>query len=240
MNDRRDEFNRQLADSARHMAQEHGTRSTLDRAVEMATGMITNCELAGVSVVRRDGIATPVASSEDLRRIDELQYKLEEGPCLDALRHEDVVTAGDLARDPRWPTWGPHIAGELDVHSSMSFRLFITRDTLGALNLYSSKTHAFDHEDLLDGLILSAHAAVALAATLEEDQLRRALESRRTIGEATGILRERFGLSSDQAFGVLRRMSSTHNMKLYRVAQDLVETGRLPGATPDPSRVTTR
>ena len=87
---------------------------------------------------------------------------------------------------------------------------------------------AFDHDDHLDGLILAAHAAVALAATLEEDQLHRALETRRMIGEATGIIRERFGLTSDQAFAVLRRLSSHQNVKLHRVAQHLVETGSLP------------
>jgi AmiR/NasT family two-component response regulator len=48
------------------------------------------------------------------------------------------------------------------------------------------------------------------------------------IGEATGIIRERFGLTTDQAFGVLRRMSQQHNVKLHQVAQTLVDTGRLP------------
>jgi AmiR/NasT family two-component response regulator len=77
-------------------------------------------------------------------------------------------------------------------------------------------------------MILAAHAALALAATLEEDHLHRALESRRMIGEATGIIRRRFGLTTDQAFGVLRRISQTHNIKLHQVAQTLVDTGSLP------------
>ena len=46
----------------------------------------------------------------------------------------------------------------------MSFRLFTTGDNLGALTLYARKVDAFGHEDLLDGLILATHAAVALAA----------------------------------------------------------------------------
>jgi AmiR/NasT family two-component response regulator len=110
----------------------------------------------------------------------------------------------------------------------MSIRLFTDHENLGALDVYARKPDAFTHEDLLDGLIVGAHAAVALSASLEEDHLRRAMDTRRMIGEATGILRERFGLSTDQAFGVLRRMSQTHNIKLYQVAQTLIETGRLP------------
>ena len=222
------EFNRQLADAARAMAEEPGTQLTLDRAVQMATDLIEHCDLAGISLVRQDGIDTPAASHEELRQLDELQFQMAQGPCYDALRQEDVVLVGDLSGDGRWPAWGPRIAEELRLHSSMSFRLFTSADNFGVLNLYARRVDAFDHDDLLDGLILAAHAAVALAATLEEDQLHRALETRRTIGEATGILRERFDLSSEQAFGVLRRMSSHQNMKLHLVAQHLVETGSLP------------
>ena len=222
------EFNRQLADAARAMAEETSTQDTLERAVQMATDMVASCDLAGLSLVHAEGIDTPAASHEALRLADERQYELGEGPCLDALRQTDVLTVQNLATDSRWPRWGPYIAGELGLHSSMSFRLFTDGKNLGALNLYAHEVDAFTHDDLLDGLIVAAHAAVALAATLQEDHFRHALETRRMIGEATGMVRERFGLTSDQAFGVLRRMSSTHNMKLHRVAAQLVETGQLP------------
>jgi transcriptional regulator with GAF, ATPase, and Fis domain len=222
------DFNRQLADAAREMSSETGTQLTLDRAVQMATDLIGSCDLAGISIAGPDQIETPAASDETLRVIDERQYELGEGPCLDALRQEEVLTVGNLAEDRRWPTWGPLIASELDIHSSMSFRLFTTGSDIGVFNFYARKIDAFTSDDILDGTILAAHAAVALAATLEEDHLHRALESRRMIGEATGIIRERFGLNSDQAFGVLRRISQTQNIKLHQVAQTLVDTGSLP------------
>ncbi|HEY3529197.1 MAG TPA: GAF and ANTAR domain-containing protein [Nocardioides sp.] len=224
------EFNRSLAEAARAMSEERGTQATLDRAVQMATDMLEHCDFAGISIVGPTGIDTPAATDEALRLIDELQYEMEEGPCRDALKQTDVLVVNNLAEDPRWPNWGPHIARELDVHSSMSIRLFTSDQNMGALNCYAMKTDAFKSEDVLDGLIVAAHAAVALAGTLEEDHLRRALETRRMIGEATGILRERFGLTTDQAFGVLRRMSQTHNIKLHQVAQTLVDTGVLPDA----------
>jgi len=210
------------------MAEEKDTPSTLERAVQMATDLVANADVAGLWPVHPGGIDTPAASHEDLRRIDELQYELNEGPCLQALRQTEVLTVTNLAEDPRWPTWGPHIARELDIHSSMSFRLFTDDENMGALNVYAREVNAFNHDDLLDGLTIAAHAAVALAATVHEDQLRRALDTRRMIGEATGILRERFGLTTDQAFGVLRRMSQTHNIKLHQVANTSVDTGRLP------------
>ena len=224
------QFDRQLASAARDLAEESGTQSTLERAVKVATELIDSCDLAGISIVTKDGIETRAATHETLRRIDELQFDLEEGPCRDALRQEEVVSAADLSTDDRWPRWGPRIAEETGAHSTLSFRLFVEGDDLGALNLYAYDKDAFDREDLLEGLVLAAHASIALANTLEQDHLRRALDTRRTIGEATGILRERFKLSSDQAFGVLQRVSSQHNIKLFKVAQMLVETGDLPEA----------
>jgi GAF domain-containing protein len=221
-------FDRQLAEAARAMATEVGTQHTLDRAVQMATDLIANCDLAAISVVRRDGIDTPAASHEQLRLVDELQYRLGEGPCLDALKQTDVLTVINLADDQRWPNWGPRIARELGIHSSMSFRLFTNGRDLGILNLYATKIDAFTTDDLMDGLVVAAQAAVALAGTIEEDNLHRAMETRRMIGEATGILRERFGLTTNQAFDVLRRMSQTHNMKLHQAARQLVDTGALP------------
>lgn len=99
---------------------------------------------------------------------------------------------------------------------------------LGALNLYAETTDAFDHEDVLDGHILAAHAAVALAATSNYDRMQHAMLSRQMLGEATGLLRGKYGLTSDQAFGVTRRISSQHNIKLRVITQQIVQTGALP------------
>src|SRR4051795_7971637 len=194
----RHDFDRQLAEAARAMAGERGTTATLDRAVQMATELVAHCDLAAVSLVHPHGIDTPAASHESLRRVDELQYELREGPCLDALKQVDVMTVTNLAEDPRWPRWGAQVARELGIHSSMSFRLFTTGENLGVLNLYATVIDAFSHDDLLDGLVVAAQAAVAVAATLEENQLHTALGTSRMIGEALGILRERFSLTSDQ------------------------------------------
>ena len=221
-------FNRQLAEAARAMAEEKGTHATLDRAAQMAVDVLERCDYAGISVVRPGGIETPAATDEALRHIDELQYKLGEGPCLAALTLTEVVVTTNLAEDDRWPHWGATISRELDIHSSLSVRLFTGKEALGALNCYATKTDAFTGDDVLDAQVVAAHAAVALADTLEEDHLRRAMETRRMIGEATGILRERFGITTGQAFNVLQRMSSTHNIKLFQVAQTLVSTGSLP------------
>jgi GAF domain-containing protein len=233
------EFNRQLAAAAREMAQEQSTHDTLEHAVGLAAQLIAGCDMAGISVVHKDRIDTPVATDETMRAVDEAQFTMKQGPCFDALQNDEVVTSNDLAQDKRWPQWGPRMADEGNLHSSLSFRLFTTGDSLGALNLYSRQRHGFSSEDVDNGLALAAQVAVALSAAQTEDQLKGGLISRTVIGQAQGILMERYKLDADRAFRVLVRFSNALEVKLHEVARQIVTTGHLPdqettGNAPDP------
>jgi len=219
---------RQLADAARSMQGHPSTHETLEQVVLVATDIIQGCDLVGISLVHPGGIDTPVGSDEALNRIDELQFKLKEGPCFDALRTHETVGSRNLATDERWPTWGPLVAEETGVRSIVSYRLYTTRDTLGALNLYSRRPDAFDTDDIYNGLALAAHVAVALAASQQVENLELALGTRTVIGQAEGILMERFEIPAAQAFAVLRRVSQHSNVKLNRVAEELVRTRETP------------
>jgi GAF domain-containing protein len=221
-------FAQQLADAARSMHGWTNTQQTLDRVVLVATEIIQGCDLAGISVVHPDGIDTPAGSDEALKRIDELQFTLKEGPCFDALRTHETVHSRDLATDERWPNWGPYIAKEIGVVCIVSYRLFTSADTLGAMNLYSRKPEAFDSDDINNGQALAAHVAVALAASQNAENLEMAITNRTVIGRAEGILMERFDILPDQAFAVLRRVSQHRNVRLNRVAEDLVRTRKTP------------
>lgn len=221
-------FAQQLAEAARSMQGWTSTQQTLDKVVLVATEIIRGCDLVGISVVHPDGIDTPAGSDEALNRIDELQFQMKEGPCFDALRTHETVRSRDLATDARWPTWGPRVARETGVVSVVSYRLFTTEDTLGALNLYSRKHDAFDTDDIYNGQALAAHVAVALAASQNAENLELAISSRTVIGQAEGILMERFGITPEQAFAVLRRVSQRRNVKLNRVADELVRTRQTP------------
>ena len=200
----------------------------LDEAVVAATEIIEGCDLAGMSIVNPDGIDTPAGSGAALKRIDELQFELHEGPCFDALRKDEVVLARNLATDERWPTWGPRVVKEIGVQSIVSYRLFTTKDTLGAMNLYSRSLDGFDDDDIANGGALAAHVAVALADAKNVAHLETAIGVRTEIGRAEGILMERFDLTPTQAFAVLRRVSQDRNIKLNRVAAELVRTRETP------------
>lgn len=222
-------FLRQLADAARSLQEKTSTQEMLDEAVQIAVEIIEGCDLAGMSIVNPRGVETPAGSGDALKRLDALQFELKEGPCFDVLQNQEIVLGRDLATDARWPNWGPRVAREIGVGSIVSYRLFTTADTLGAMNLYSLRTDAFDTEDIDNGGALAAHVAVALAESQNVTNLETAINVRTVIGRAEGILMERFDLSPAQAFAVLRRVSQARNIKLNRVAEELVRTRETPG-----------
>ncbi len=114
--------------------------------------------------------------------------------------------------------------------SSLSLPLTVDGETLGALNLYSKRVDAFDEDDFNAGMLLAAQGAVALAESQATEQWQNAALNRTIIGQAEGILMERFALTADRAFAVLRRVSQQNNVKLYQVAGELVLTREIPAA----------
>jgi GAF domain-containing protein len=221
------EFERRLAAAAREMAAETSTEDTLSRAVAVAVDLIEGCDLVGVSVVHQDRIDTPAANDETLRLIDEAQFEMRQGPCFDALQDFETVSSDDLGSDQRWPLWGPRMVEEARVRSCLCFRLFTTGSSLGALNLYSYDTHGFTSADVETGLALGAQVAIALEASQREDVLSD-LSHRTVIGQAQGILMERYHLTADVAFLVLVRFSSSLGMKIHEVASQVVASGHVP------------
>jgi hypothetical protein len=140
------------------------------------------------------------------------------------------VHSPNLATEQRWPRWAPQVVDELGVASMLSFQLYTSEDNLGALNMYSMRIDAFDEDDFNAGMLLAAQGAVALAESRVTAQWQTAALNRTIIGQAEGILMERFALTADRAFAVLRRVSQQNNVKLHEVAGELVLTREIPAA----------
>jgi hypothetical protein len=219
---------------ARSLHERHGdVGATLQAITSTAVGAIPGAEESTIAYITGRRSVEPRAATSDLpRRIDEIQNRLQEGPCLDSIWEEKTVRVEDMRNEPRWPRYAAE-AARLGVLSSVSFQLFVEGDNLGALNVYARRPHAFGEESEDVGLVFAAHAAVGLSGAQNEDHLRRAVFSRDLIGQAKGILMERYKLTADQAFGVLTRVSQETNRKIVDIAEELVHSGSLPSTHPD-------
>ena len=221
------DLSRQLADAARDL-EGSGPALTMERAIHLAVQLIRGANEAGIALNHRGrDIETPVSTDEVVARVDAWQYELREGPCLDAILKQDVVLSRDVGTDERWPTWGPKVAKETGIRSMLCCRLFTHEGLVGGLNLYSYAVDGFNDDDIEDGLALAAQAAVAIATARQIEQLQFAVDSRTVIGQAQGILMERFSIDPGQAFAVLARVSQGRNVKLRQIAEELVQTRTL-------------
>ncbi|MFI6562521.1 GAF and ANTAR domain-containing protein [Streptomyces sp. NPDC050534] len=216
------EYAEQMAVLARKLLEQDSVQATLDEIAAAAVELVEGCEAAGILAVRKGQAVTLAACGNMVSESDRRQGELGEGPCFDLARRKDgarVFRIPDMTRPQ--PTWERFAAAarELGVGSMTGVLLYTDNDDFGALNLYASRPGAFGKDIETAGWLLASHAAVALADARTIDQLQHGMETRHAIGQAMGILMERHGLSEDDAFDVMRRISQHHNVKLRDVAQ---------------------
>ncbi len=213
---------------ARTLRVPHGSPTDLvSRVAAEAVDLVAGARSCGVLVTGPQGDLEVVATTDRVpRRLDDLQQQLGAGPCLTAARKQIVVRMHDLTDDARWPRFR-ETALELGVTSMLCLPLYVDRDVLGTLSLYSPDPGAFRVGAEPVARLLAALAAVALAETRLAEQLRAAMRSRDLIGQAKGILMREHRITADEAFARLRRRSQHTNTKLLDVARLVAETGTL-------------
>jgi GAF domain-containing protein len=213
-----------MAELARSMAMPRSVEEVLKDVTSAAKELIPGVDVAGVLLVGKSGSFETLAPTSDLMfKLDELQMRYLEGPCVQAAIDEIVVRTDDFRKDTKWPNYSPQVV-ELGVLSGLSFKLYTADRTAGALNLFGYETKLWDSEAETIGMVLAAHAAAAVIASREGDQLHSALSTRDRIGQAKGIIMERYGIDDVAAFAMLRQLSQDANTKLIDVAQKVIDT----------------
>ncbi|MFB1298458.1 GAF and ANTAR domain-containing protein [Mycobacterium sp. pW049] len=223
MGNQSQELARVLGDLAVEMQDQHDTESTLRSIVRGAVTIVPGARWAGISLIEGRTIQPRVPSDAIVAKLDSLQSELDEGPCLSALRDHRTVLIDDMATEKRWPRFCG-AAMDIGARSLLTFQLYVVHQNLGALNLYSAEPGVFAEDSIMVGEIVAQHASVALIGAAAEAQFDAALNSRDVIGQAKGIIMERFKINSTAAFSLLARLSQESNTKLVDVARNLVAT----------------
>jgi GAF domain-containing protein len=223
-----------LADTFARLATElhaaEGIDDTLEAVVQYAVQAL-GCEYAGVSIVLPNGDAEIAYVTDPIvEQVMRWQITMGEGPMSHALTSSVTVHVADPGTDTRWVLWSRFVA-ELPIGSALDVPLTTSRASVGVLSLYHDKPNSFDVDDEAIAQILARHAAIAVSNARRELQLTQAMDARKLVGQAMGILMERHGLTGDQAFGVLRRYSQDTNTKLQAAAEAVVATRGLRPAT---------
>ncbi|GAB2677866.1 GAF and ANTAR domain-containing protein [Kribbella swartbergensis] len=207
-----------------------GVEETIDAVVQFALQALS-CTYAGVALYTRGSRAEVAAVTDPVvAEVYDLQISSQNGPLVTALQDRTTVLIRDTLDDGRWPEWAAKVAA-LGVRSVLDVPLATgngARATVGVLGLYSPVVDAFSQDDEAIAHILARHASVAVASARHEETMAQAVDARKLVGQAMGILMERFDVDGDRAFAILKRYSQDTNTKLRDVAQQLIDTRKLP------------
>lgn len=216
------------------LLEETSLEGLLTQVLELTSRAITPSAAVSVTAIDDDGgYVTVAATSDDARHVDDLQYALDEGPCVDSLRTGDEHHLRDLAAEQRWPNFRER-AMDCGFASVLSVPLRAGPTPIGALNVFAGEAEGLGEEDVEVARRIAAPAACTLAnarayrqAARLADELQVALDGRAVIERAKGVLMATQRCSEDEAFGLLREASQRRNRKLREVAAAIVaQTGR--------------
>jgi len=203
-----------------------GTKRLCEVCAE-ATGMSG----AGIMLMSQDVPQGSLCTTNEMSDvIEQLQYALGEGPCVDAYRQDWPVLEPDLAYPdtPRWPAFSPP-AVEAGVRAVFGFPLQVGAVRLGALNLCRASAGALSDDAHADALVMAdiaAQAVLVLQANARPGQLAAALgagaDFHYVVHQAAGMVAAQLEVSVGQALVRLRAYAFGNDRPLTDVAKDVV------------------
>ncbi len=213
-----------IAEIARRLYERRGSEGGIvAELAELAAAELPGADYANVTVTSgRSGVDVPSATHPWAARIDDIQRRQGEGPCLSSARQTATIHVEDLEHDPRWPKFRAEALATTPVRSIMGFQLIVGGKPMGALNVFAERPRAFDARTGQLGWLFATHSALVWDAARRESQFLEALASRDVIGQAKGMIMERYTIDADQAFEMLRQLSHDTNVALAELAGKLV------------------
>jgi GAF domain-containing protein len=209
-----------IAAAARTIYHPEALDEVLLQIATTARDALPGFDLIGISTLDGKHVVTRAVTDPKVYELDKLQYSEDEGPCVGSAH---LVLAPHLRHEQRWPNYVPK-ALQLGLRSQMAIKLTVADNgTLGGLNMYSTLMDDIDPEAPSIAELFARHAAIALGGARHVTNLNQALHTRKVIGQALGILMERYQMTEDRAFAFLVRASSTSNIKLHTIAEELVD-----------------
>jgi len=225
---------RVLRQFARTMAANYDTTQVLHELSEDIVHVL-GADAAGVALLDGGDLRFVSATSETAARAEKVQERLQDGPCVESIQRGEPVPLHDLdACDGRWPEYRRAVE-EIGVQAVLGVPLVLDDRRVGSLDIYGHAPRRWDDEAITAAVVLAdlAAAYVLNATELNETQrtaaqLQTALDSRVVIEQAKGVLAERVGISTEEAFQRIRAAARRHSAKVHHICRKVIDTDYVP------------
>lgn len=209
----------------------NGRAMPVDEVLEViastASRLLPPVDHVSISLVRhhRSGrvLRERTIATDDLSWLfADTQWEDGAGPGIDAIVSRAVVTVEDVVAEPRWPQLMDVVRARTPIRSSLCVAMTAADRDIGIIVMHSEQPHAFDPASVAIAQRLGVHAAIAVSTARRDEQFSQALASRDVIGQAKGMIMERFGVDADRAFSMLATLSQESNTPVAQVSRKLV------------------
>jgi GAF domain-containing protein len=192
------------------LVRDHDVVEFLQRLTTRCVDLVDTSE-AGIMLADRDCTLQHVVASNDRTSLLALeQLRHDEGPSLDSYRSGVALHCGISPEHRRWPRFVPR-AQQVGFASVSVLPMRLRSDVIGVLNLYSESPDPLESDDRMAAQALADIATIGIlqARALRDErtvnfQLENALTSRILIEQAKGVVAERFSITVDVAFQLIR------------------------------------
>ena len=227
----RDSFHA-FAELARMEVNRGSAEDMLRGIAELAKRSLGQVEDVSLTVIVDGHPRTVVFTGPIAVDLDERQYELGYGPCLDAAKTGQTIVVNTDDDHSPYREFG-RTAARAGIHHTVSVGLALAQRSIGGLHIFTATRAAISFNFVAQAEVFSAYAAVAVnnitsyaAATHEAQHLRIAIASRAVIEQAKGILIARDRCTPEEAFELLTRISQNRNIKIQQLAQTIVEAAQ--------------
>ncbi|MCZ7429682.1 GAF and ANTAR domain-containing protein [Micromonospora sp. WMMA1949] len=210
-----------------------GFDEALGRLVRIARDAVPGVDCCGFTALRAGEPAGVAASDPGRAELDDLRHG-PDTPALTAIRRREMVIAGGLPGETRWPAWSER-ARALGVHGVISAPVDVDEQVIGAINLYAESPEALTPRHQLTAMLLAEHAGLLLAAVRDREraasragEIDDSLLAEGVVGQAVGVIMTQRGCPAPEALRVLRSAASSLDIPLREVAERLVLTVSRP------------
>lgn len=219
-----------VATLTRYFVANQTLAQSLYQVAELTVDTFPQTTHAGIGLLVNGALTTSAFTHPAVVEIDDVQYRLGQGPSVDANREGRAHVLESTLEPGRCQAFRD-VAVRHGVRSALSLPLATNHGAIGTLNMYAETAHAYSPGDLRAAEVFASQAASLLAnaqaywdARTRSENLEQAMLSRATIEQAKGIIMTTAGCGPDEAMRLMLKQSQDQNIKLRLLAAEIVRS----------------